>query len=73
MKIKGFLIPNLRTSEQLGSKQKWAEIFFDPVMANAALDRIVNNAYRVVLEGESYRKNFIPKFTEEDDKMKKIN
>jgi hypothetical protein len=26
-----------------------------------------------VLEGESYRKNFIPKFTEEDDKMKKIN
>jgi DNA replication protein DnaC len=53
--------------------EKWAEIFFDSVMANAALDRIVNNAYRVVLEGESYHKNFIPKFTEEDDKMKKIN
>jgi len=31
---------------------------FDPVMANAALDRIVNNSYRVVLEGDSYRKNF---------------
>jgi len=30
--------------------ETWAEIFFDPVMANAALDRIVNNAYRVVLE-----------------------
>ena len=31
-------------------------------MANAALDRIVNNSYRVVLEGDSYRKNFTPKF-----------
>ena len=33
--------------------ETWAEIFFDPVMANAALDRIVNNSYRVVLEGDS--------------------
>ena len=49
--------------------ETWAEIFFDPVMANAALDRIVNNAYRVVLEGDSYRKNFIPKFKMEDDKV----
>ena len=39
--------------------EKWADIFFDPVMANAALDRIVNNAYRLVLEGDSYRKNFL--------------
>ena len=31
--------------------EKWADIFFDPVMANAALDRIVNKAYRLVLEG----------------------
>ena len=46
-----------------------AEIFFDPVMANAALDRIVNNSYRVVLEGDSYRKNFTPKFKMEDDNM----
>lgn len=49
--------------------EKWSEIFFDPVMANAALDRIVNNSYRVVLEGDSYRKNFIPKFNIEDDNM----
>ena len=41
--------------------EKWADIFFDPVMANAALDRIVNKAYRLVLEGDSYRKNFTPK------------
>jgi len=38
-------------------------------MANAALDRIVNKAYRIVLEGDSYRKNFIPKFKIEGDKM----
>lgn len=49
--------------------ETWAEIFFDPVMANAALDRIVNNSYRVVLEGDSYRKNFTPKFKMEDDNM----
>ena len=49
--------------------EKWSEIFHDPVMANAALDRVVNNAYRIVLEGESYRKKFTPKFTKGDDKM----
>ena len=38
-------------------------------MRQAAPDRIVNNAYRLVLEGESYRKNFIPKFEMEGDKM----
>ena len=44
-----------------------------PVMANAALDRVVNNAYRIVLEGESYRKKFTPKFTKGDDKMQKVS
>ncbi|MBT4884593.1 MAG: ATP-binding protein [Legionellales bacterium] len=51
--------------------EKWSEIFHDPVMANAALDRVVNNAYRIVLEGESYRKKFTPKFTKEETKCKK--
>jgi DNA replication protein DnaC len=32
--------------------ETWGEIFFDPVMANTTLDRIVNNSYRVVLELE---------------------
>lgn len=46
----------------------WMELFYDPVMANAALDRVVNKAYRIVLDGESYRKKFIPKFNLGDDK-----
>jgi DNA replication protein DnaC len=39
----------------------WMDVFYDKVMANAALDRIINKAYRIVLDGESYRKKFIPK------------
>ena len=44
------------------------ELFFDPVMANAALDRVIDKAYRIVLDGESYRKNFTSKFKMEGDK-----
>jgi len=43
----------------------WMKLFHDPVMANAAMDRVVNKAFRVVLEGESYRKKFIPKLKKE--------
>lgn len=39
----------------------WVKIFPDPVMANAALDRLANNAYQLVLDGESYRKKNRPK------------
>lgn len=53
--------------------EKWMELFFDPVMANAALDRIVNKSYRIILDGESYRKNFTPKLQIEEDKIMKIN
>ena len=48
--------------------ESWADIFHDPVMATAALDRIINKAYRVVLDGESYRKKFTPKYQLEGDK-----
>lgn len=34
----------------------WVQLFPDPVMANAALDRVANVAYQVVIQGESYRK-----------------
>ena len=50
-----FIITSNRKTES------WLELFPDPVMANAALDRIVFNSFCVVLEGESYRKNFMPK------------
>lgn len=29
-------------------------------MANAALDRLANNAYQIILQGESYRKKNRP-------------
>lgn len=48
--------------------ENWSEIFHDPVMATAALDRIINKAYRIILEGDSYRKKFTPKYKLEDDK-----
>ena len=38
--------------------ENWSELFHDPVMANAAMDRVINKAVRVVLDGESYRKRF---------------
>jgi DNA replication protein DnaC len=47
--------------------ENWMDVFYDPVMANAALDRIVNKSYRIILEGESYRKKFTPKFNLESD------
>ena len=34
----------------------WVGLFPDPVMANAALDRVANVAYQLVIKGESYRK-----------------
>ena len=43
----------------------WMDLFHDPVMANAAMDRIINKAFRVILDGETYRKNFIPKIDKE--------
>ncbi len=35
---------------------KWYEIMEDPTLADAILDRIVNNAHKIVLTGESMRK-----------------
>lgn len=45
-----FIITSNRTVDA------WIKLFPDPVMANAALDRVANVAYQVVIEGESYRK-----------------
>jgi len=37
--------------------ERWYEIIGDPTMADAILDRLVHNAYRIALAGESLRKN----------------
>ena len=34
----------------------WMNIFPDPVMANAVLDRLAHNAHQIIITGESYRK-----------------
>lgn len=39
----------------------WIKLFPDPVMGNAALDRLANNSYQLILEGDSFRKNLRPK------------
>ena len=36
----------------------WINIFPDPIIANAILDRLAHNAHQIVLKGESYRKKF---------------
>ncbi len=38
----------------------WHDAFGDPTLADAVLDRLVNNAYRLDLEGESMRSNNCP-------------
>ncbi|WP_017939185.1 ATP-binding protein, partial [Zestomonas thermotolerans] len=34
----------------------WHELIGDPTLADAILDRLVHNAYRINLKGESMRK-----------------
>lgn len=43
----------------------WVKLFPDPVMANAALDRLANQGYHLVLEGESFRRKKRPQGTQE--------
>lgn len=37
--------------------EHWHEIIGDPTLADAILDRVVHNAYKIILKGESMRKN----------------
>lgn len=40
----------------------WLNIFPDPVIANTILDRIAHHSFQFIIKGQSYRKNFTPKF-----------
>ena len=39
-----------------GTKEAHLEVIGEPMIADAVLDRIVHNAYRIDLKGESQRK-----------------
>ena len=40
--------------------EEWIPLFDDPILAQSALDRLAHNAYQVVIEGESYRRQQRP-------------
>lgn len=42
---------------------EWLGILADPLLAQALVDRFTNNAYDLVIEGESYRKKQKPRLT----------
>jgi DNA replication protein DnaC len=41
--------------------KEWLTVFDDPLRAQSALDRFVNSAYDLVIEGESYRPRLKPR------------
>ena len=42
------------------SMNDWGNIFPDPIMANALMDRLCHNAHQIIIKGESYRKKKNP-------------
>jgi DNA replication protein DnaC len=40
--------------------EEWIPLFDDPILAQSALDRLAHNAYHVVIEGDSYRRQQRP-------------
>lgn len=57
---------HLKSSFIMTSNRKieaWVDVFPDPAMGNAAVDRLANNGHHLVLEGESYRRHLKGKMT----------
>ena len=49
---------------------KWAEVFGDPVLANAILDRLLHHSHVFNITGKSYRtKDILDLKTENEDKQ----
>ncbi len=48
------------SGQLVGSMNEWSPRFDDPILAQSALDRLVHDAYQVVIEGESFRKRQRP-------------
>jgi DNA replication protein DnaC len=42
----------------------WHQALGDPTLADAILDRLVHNAYRITLKGDSMRKRLAPQQTD---------
>jgi DNA replication protein DnaC len=53
--------------------QDWLALFPDPVLAQAAVDRMRQNAHMITIEGDSYRARLIPKKEENKEKTSKSN
>src|SRR3546814_92003 len=52
--------------------ESWLDLFPDPAMGNAALDRVVSQSHAIVLEGESYRRNGQSKLVAQQKEEKNI-
>ena len=64
-----FVERNARASTIVTSNRdtaEWLAVFDDPMLAQSAIDRFKNNAYDLVIEGESYRSRLKPKLTPEE-------
>ncbi|MES0132880.1 ATP-binding protein [Mesorhizobium sp. M0029] len=54
--LEGTLSPQIHPDHRPGPVARWHDLIADPTVADAILDRIVHNAHRVVLQGDSMRK-----------------
>jgi len=64
-----FVERNGRTSTIVTSNRdtvEWLAVFDDTLLAQSAVDRFKNNAYDLVVDGESYRARLKPRIAEDE-------